>query len=78
VGSRDRVTGILRKILGPYAEAGRRPTFPRRGRGRAYRQVPTGVHPAAVRAWAIVNDYELSTRGRVSAAIIERQRVAGN
>lgn len=73
-----RNAGNLRKLLAPYAEAGRRLTTPRRGRGRPYRQVHTEVDPAAVRAWAIANDYEISARGRVSAAIIEEYRAAGN
>ena len=73
-----RNAGMLRKLVEPYAGAGRRLTSPRRGRGRPYRQVPTAVDPAAVRAWAIANDYEISSRGRVSAAIIEEYRAAGN
>ena len=73
-----RNAGALRKAVGPYAEAGRRLTTPRRGRGQAHRQVHTDVDPAAVRAWAIANDYEISTRGRVSAAIIAEYRTAGN
>jgi hypothetical protein len=73
-----RNAGMLRKILTPYAEACRRLTSPRHGRGRPYRQVPAAVDPAAVRAWAIANDYEISARGRVSAAIIEEYRAAGN
>ena len=73
-----RNAATLRKILTPYAAAGRRLTSPRHGRGRPYRQVPTAVDPAAVRAWAIANDYEISARGRVSAAIIGEYRAAGN
>ena len=74
----SRNAGTLRKVVGPYAQAGRRLTTPRRGRGRPYRQVHTDVDPAAVRAWAIANDFEISARGRVSAAIIEEYRAAGN
>jgi len=73
-----RNTGALRKAIGLYAEAGRRLTTPRRGRGRPYRQVQTEVDPAAVSAWVIANNYEISARGRVSAAIIEEYRAAGN
>jgi hypothetical protein len=68
----------LRKAVGPYAETGRRLTTPRRDRGRPYRHVHTEVDLAAVRAWVIANDYEISARGRVSAAIIEEYRAAGN
>lgn len=73
-----RNVGTLRKVVGPYAEAARRLTTPRRGRGRPYRRVHTKVDPAAIRAWAIANDYEISAPGRVSAAIIEEYRTAGN
>jgi hypothetical protein len=69
---------IARSTPRPYAGAGRRLTSPRHGRGRPYRQVPTAVDPAAVRAWAIANDYEISARGRVPAAIIEEHRAGGN
>jgi len=72
-----RNAAMLRKIVGPYAAAGRQLTSPRHGRGRPYRQVRTAVDPAAVRAWAIANDYEISARS-VSAAIIEEHRAAGN
>jgi hypothetical protein len=73
-----RNASAMRKSVGPYAQAGRRLTTPRRGRGRPYRQVHTDVDPAAVRAWAIANDYEISSRGRVSAAIVDEYRAAGN
>jgi hypothetical protein len=73
----SRNASALRKAVGPYADSGRRLTSPRRGRGRPYRQVHTDIDPAAVRAWAIANDYEISARGRVSAAIIEEYRAAG-
>ena len=68
----------LRKAFAPYVAAGRKLTNPKRGRGRPYRHVETDVDPASVRAWAVANDYEISTRGRVSAAIIEEYRAAGN
>ena len=68
----------LKKVLLPYVAAARKLTNPKRGRGRPYRHVETDVDPAAVRAWAIANDYEISARGRVSAAIIEEYRAAGN
>ncbi len=68
----------LKKALAPYIAAGRKLSNPKRGRGRPYRHVETDVDPAAVRAWAIANDYEISARGRVSAAIVEEYRAAGN
>ena len=74
----SRNAGALKKLLAPYIESGRKLSTPMRGRGKPYRYVPTDVDPAAVRAWAIANDYEISARGRVSAAIIDEYRAAGN
>lgn len=74
----NRNASGLKKALAPYLAAGRKLSSPKRGRGRPYRHVETDVDPAAVRAWAMANDYEISARGRVSAAIIEEYRAAGN
>jgi hypothetical protein len=74
----SRNANAFKKLLAPYIEAGRKLSSPKRGRGKPYRHVPTAVDPAAVRAWAIANDYEISARGRVSAAIIDEYRAAGN
>lgn len=38
----------------------------------------TGVDNRAVRAWAASNGAEMSSRGRIPAAIIDRYRAAGN
>lgn len=74
----NRNASGLKKALAPYIEAGRKLSSPKRGRGRPYRRVEVDVDPAAVRAWAVANDYEISARGRVSAAIIDEYRAAGN
>jgi hypothetical protein len=74
----SRNAGNLKKALTPYIAAGRKLSTPKHGRGRPYRHVDTDVDPAAVRAWAVANDYEISARGRVSAAIVEEYRAAGN
>ena len=74
----SRNAGNLKKALAPYVAAGRRLSSPKHGRGRPYRRVETEVDPAAVRAWAVANDYQISARGRVSAAIIDEYRAAGN
>jgi hypothetical protein len=66
-----RNASALKKALAPYVAAGRRLSTPKHGRGRPYRRVEVNVDPAAVRAWAIANDYVISARGRVSAAIID-------
>lgn len=59
----------LRKTLAPYVAAGRRA-------GRIPRQGPFGRstaasdgNTAAIRAWAIEQGYEVSSRGRISADI---------
>jgi len=69
-----RNAGALRNVVGPNADAGRRLASPRRGRGRPYCHVHTEVDPAAVRTRAIATDYEISARGRRSAAIIDEPR----
>lgn len=73
-----RNVGNIRKAFLPYISAGRRLSSPKHGRGRPYRRIEVDVDPAAVRAWAIANDYEIAARGRVSAAIVAEYRAAGN
>jgi hypothetical protein len=59
----------LRQALAPYIAAGR---GVRGGRGGARRSAPAqGADPATVRAWAVANGYEVSTRGRVSRELRE-------
>lgn len=75
----NRNAAAMRKLLGPYLQAGRKMTKPTRGRAsRPYSRVKTDVDPAAVRAWAIANGINVSARGRVAAEVIERFRAAGN
>lgn len=66
----------LRKVIAPYVQAARREGSVPKLKGRG--NVATGVDPAAVRAWALSNGYDVSSRGRVSAAIIEAFKAAGN
>ena len=73
-----RNADALFAIFTPYLEAARRLTNPKHGRPRAYTRVSTAVDPSAVRAWAASNGIDVSTRGRVSAAVIEQYRAAGN
>jgi hypothetical protein len=59
----------LRQALAPYIAAGR---GVRGGRGGARRSSQAqGADPATVRAWAVANGYEVSTRGRVSRELRE-------
>ena len=77
----ERNATRLRKLLEPYVEAARRVsgrsrqrTAARGGRSRSR----SDVDPAAVRAWAASNKIKVSPRGRISAAVIEQYRAAGN
>jgi hypothetical protein len=65
----------LRKAAGPWIASARRVG----GRkARTITKVETGVDNAAVRAWASSNGFEVSTRGRISAEIVDKYRAAGN
>lgn len=65
----DKYVAHARKTAGPSAPR-RRPSA-RRAAGSA------GPDPKAVRVWAQSNGFEISTRGRVPAEIINRYRAAG-
>ena len=56
----------LLRALQPYIEAGRRA-----GRRRTSAAPSSGDDRAAIRQWARENGYEVSDRGRISAAIVE-------
>jgi hypothetical protein len=68
----------LRESLAGYVAAARRAGKVSLSPGRrgGLRQVATDVDPAAVRAWAASNGYEVSPRGRISRAIQEAFRAA--
>jgi hypothetical protein len=63
----------LRAFLKPYVEAGRKA---QRNRGADARRAED-FDPAAVRAWAASNGLEVSKRGRVPAAVVEKYKAAG-
>jgi hypothetical protein len=65
----------LRKAMDPWIVSARR-TGGRRGRPMTV--VSSGVDTAAVRAWAASNGIDVSTRGRISADVVEQYRAAGN
>jgi len=56
----------LLRALQPYIEAGRRA-----GRRRTSAASSSGDDRATIRQWARENGYEVSDRGRISAAIVE-------
>jgi hypothetical protein len=74
----------LDEVLAPYISAA---TETSRGGGRTSRsggsprsRASSGsgdVDPKQVRAWAEANGVEVSTRGRISASVIEQYRAAG-
>jgi hypothetical protein len=65
----DKNFAALEKALSKYVAAARKTGGGARARA-AKRQAPS-LDLATVRAWARDNDYQVSDRGRVSAAIIE-------
>jgi hypothetical protein len=70
----DKNAAKLRESLAPYIAAGRRAGKT----GKALTRTSVGPDPATVRAWAVANGYEVSTRGRVSAGLVEAFIDAGN
>lgn len=66
----------FRKVIAPYVSAARREgTLPRQA-GRTH--VASDVDPKAVRAWALSNGYDVSSRGRVSADVVSAFKAARN
>jgi hypothetical protein len=57
----------LRSALSQYVEAGRR----RSRSGKAYRRTPVAPDPAAVRAWARSNGFDVPPRGRIPKKVYE-------
>jgi hypothetical protein len=69
----------LREAMAPYVAVARRAgrvSVPAARRGAPLRHVVTEVDPAAVRAWAASNGYEVSPRGRISRAVQEAFKAA--
>ncbi|WP_425831434.1 histone-like nucleoid-structuring protein Lsr2 [Streptomyces fractus] len=58
----------LREALAPYLEAGRK----RSGKtGKAYKRTDLSPDPAAVRAWARSNHFDVPPRGRIPKRVYE-------
>ena len=71
----EKNAAALRKALDGWVEHARRVG------GRATRSKGgggIGVDLKAVRIWAVANGIDISTRGRVSASVLEQYRAAGN
>ena len=65
------------KAIGPYLEKAQR-VGGRRNRPSGASNSAGQVDTKAVRAWAASNGIELSSRGRVPAAVVEKYKAAGN
>jgi hypothetical protein len=63
----------LRSFLKPYVDAARKA---QKARGQEAKK-GDDFDPAAVRAWAASNGIEVSKRGRVPQAVVERYKAAG-
>jgi hypothetical protein len=73
----EKNAGKLRKILAPYADAGRRQGGGRRGPKR----IAVGSdrpNPVEVRTWAAAQGIEVAQRGRVPAEVIEKYQAANS
>jgi Lsr2 len=71
----DAHAAKLREAFAPYIAVGRRAgrsSVGSGGRRRRGSRSPSGVDPAAVRAWARSNNVKVSERGRISAEVLER------
>lgn len=69
----DKNHDAFMKALAPYMNNGRRMKRSRRpaSRGRRTTASAQGDSSAAIREWARTHGYEVSSRGRVPAAIVE-------
>jgi hypothetical protein len=67
----------FRKAIGPFLVGARREGSTTKPRGRAEPNEYPDIDPAAVRAWAKANGYEVNVRGRVAYNIIEAFKAAG-
>jgi hypothetical protein len=75
----EQNASALRERLAPYVSVARRAgriNVPAARRGGPLRHVATEVDPAAVRAWAASNGYEVSPRGRISRAVQDAFKAA--
>lgn len=78
----DRNAAKLERALQPFISAGRKSssnvTLLAGRRSSRRGSVASNVDPKAVREWAQANGVEVSARGRVSGAVVEQFKAAGN
>ena len=70
----DKNADKLAKALEPFLEAGRRVGGRRRSAARV--SASADASPSDIREWAVANGYDVSARGRVSAAVREAYQAA--
>jgi hypothetical protein len=68
----------LRAALDKYIDKARRIGGRRPSRRSVSQKIDKPIDNAAVRAWAASHGIEVSSRGRISAAVIEQFQAAGN
>ena len=73
----EKNAAALRKALGRYVAAARKPTPVRRRSSRSRATSFTQTDPKAVRAWLQEQGLEVSSRGRIPAEILDRYYAAG-
>jgi hypothetical protein len=66
----------LRNSLGDFIQHGRKVGGKRRNGRRS--SSATGIDTTAVRKWAEAHNIQVSSRGRISADVLERYKRAGN
>jgi hypothetical protein len=73
----DKNAAKFQKALDPYINAARRVGGRKKSNGSS-RGGSASVDTASVRAWAQANGLHVSTRGRISADVLEQYKAAGN
>ncbi len=61
-----------------YQDHGRKVGRSGNGAARGRRRKSGDVDPASIRVWAAENGIEVSSRGRISADVVEQYKAAGN
>ncbi len=66
----------MEKVLKPYLDAARVTSSPRAKRGGSAGRKSSPSELASIREWATANGYEVSSRGRISGAVVEAYEAA--
>lgn len=68
----------LRATLQPWIEQARKPSKPRKRRGRYKRTGPSTDNPADARRWAVANGFDIAATGRLPSDIIAAYNTSTN